>query len=807
MNLQSSYLNVELFEINKHQLMEACSSMQSFICDPYFPSKANALFATEREKLWHLVNLLELEGTQATVHIYDNMPRVVAFSKPKSETYFPFFLKDSDYEVFLHTSKNLKTIDETDYSIIRTLVTTAVRSKIAEPLQCERNLVYDTSTDLSEKVSENHKDDLLRPIRIHLGFSFMLRIFDVKIYLQILPKCHIFYSCTLADLLKRGYDKKVLLTNFSYVHIPSQRSFKVLEIIDKTVSDILDEEPFNGRSFEEFSRDLYPELPIVAGTPLVGVAPSRIPYFPANWTHPSLTFTSIQFLNEQYYSELIGVLKAQSKKRPQAAVQWANSISQLDILGKTVELKPIPLTVYYDPNRFSTSKFRSIKSFDNGLIFESPSVNMLRYGDVIELFPGIEGYQATVNDLMAHPELKPLDVPKQIRLIVFVHSSLVTSWSDLKAALLDGRGGYRGFEQTFGTELVFEKEIDTDFSLEDFLPKARGLPERGYHCALVVVPRYLQTPEETRQIYTTVKTSIMARGIPVQVITDDQRKTLSRNNTLKGKSQNPRVLFGLGINIMAKIGAVLCALSESVTTGLIPDSMILGYNIGRIIPSDATSLKTIPLSAPLVIFDNKGAYVSHQDIYPLRNETSLFEQHGDKIFENLPHDIATLIVHKDGYFYPSELDSLKEKARDFGIEVIPVSVRKSEIPRVSNPQYFGPGVGLKAGTVLPLSDTDFLMVTTPIGRWEAEKLGWPNPILITFHNLQDLQPKLKILYHIYALTKMQTGSQRAIRLPISIHFSNMITRFLRKVGDPTPIYLKYFVERNPQGKYLPRWFL
>ncbi len=162
-------------------------------------------------------------------------------------------------------------------------------------------------------------------------------------------------------------------------------------------------------------------------------------------------------------------------------------------------------------------------------------------------------------------------------------------------------------------------------------------------------------------------------------------------------------------------------------------------------------------------------------------------------------------MHKDGYLNNIELQSLQDRAKEFSINVIPISIRTTEVPRVFNPRYFASEIGLTAGTTLPLSSKDFIMITTPTGRWDAEKLGWPNPLLITFH---DNQPDItmKALYQIYALTKMQTASQRAIRDPISIHFSNMITKFLRKVGDPTPTYLQYFVNSS-SGKYLPRWFL
>ena len=805
MNSYSTYLHTELFEIDYLKLKDVCASLPIFICEPSFHLKTNELFATEREALWHVVRLLELEGTYAIVGGHDGDSRIIAFSKPKSESYKPFFIDDPDYEIPVYAHEDTEGIYQTDFSVMRALISRSIRSKIAEPLHCEGSTIYDTSIDISPKTGDEKSHELLNLIRVYLGFSFSFRTFGKKAYLQILPKSHIAYSQSYADLLKGGYDKKTLLDNFPYAHVVGQ-SLKILGMTDKTITDVLDEEPFFGRCFREFSERMYPSLPLEKAAPLIQVASSRITLFPANWAYPSLTYTSISNLDEQYYSALTGRLRGQSKSRPYSALKWIKQISPLSVSDKALELKPVPLVLPYDSRKISTSGFNQVKSLDVGLIFEPPSVSMLRFGNITEIIPGVEKYQATVNDLMTHPELKPIDVPKQINVMVFVHPSLKNGWNTLKTALKEGIGDYRGFAETFGTELVIADEIETDFGA-GFLARAHELPIRGYHCSLVVIPRFLETAEETKGIYITAKTEIMSRGIPVQVIADNQTRTLNRDLTLVGKANDARALFGLSINIMAKIGTILCQLSDSVTDHLIPNSLILGYNVGRIVPSNASGLRTIPISAPLVIFDDKGAYVSHQDIYPLRNEVSLFEQHGNRIFQSLPDEVSTLFVHKDGYFYPSELKSLRQKGKDYGIEVNAVSLRTNYVPRVFNPQYFGPGIGLKSGTVLPLSDDDFLMVTTATGRWDPEKMGWPNPVLITIHDVNDKQLKLKILYHIYALTKIHTGSQRAIRTPISIHFSNMIMSFLRKVGDPAPTYIRHFVEKNPQGKYLPRWFL
>ena len=551
---------------------------------------------------------------------------------------------------------------------------------------------------------------------------------------------------------------------------------------------------------------MYPKFTVENNTRLLRVAAPNLSLFPMSWAYPSLNYVGIRNANEQYFSNLLGRLKSQSKARPQSAIRWVRQISPLKIFDKEIEVKQIPLVLSYSSNKVTPFDLDKIANTTSGLIFSPPSVTMLRYGAPTEIIPFVESYQGNVNDLMDHPELKPLDVPKQINVITFIHNKLIESWPQFKVALTDGIGDYRGFKETFGTEIIFKETIKTDFG-EDFLTRARSLPISGYHCALVIIPRFLETAEETKEIYTKAKTKIMERGIPVQVITNPETRSMSRDKTFTGKCYDARALFGLSINIMAKIGTILCELSNNVTRNLIPESVVLGYNVGKILPATTSGIKSIPISAPLVIFDDKGAYVSHQDVYSnLKSEISLFEEHGDEIFCKLPSHVNSLIVHKDGFFFPKELEGLKIKGKEHGINVIPVSFRTNNVPRVSNPKATF-GIGLKAGTILPLSADDFLMITTATSSWDPEKLGWPNPLLITIHNSEDSKQKLKILHHIFCLTKIHTGAQRAIRTPISIHYSNMITTFLRKAGDPAPTYVKYFVEENQQGKHIPRWFL
>jgi len=178
---------------------------------------------------------------------------------------------------------------------------------------------------------------------------------------------------------------------------------------------------------------------------------------------------------------------------------------------------------------------------------------------------------------------------------------------------------------------------------------------------------------------------------------------------------------------------------------------------------------------------------------------------------NIPKEIETILVHKDGRFYTEELASLCQLSKT-DRKIIPISIIRYAVPRIFSRGYTGEGFQLKSGTFLCLSDHDFIIVTTPTTRWKPEMLGWPSPIIIKIHE-EDIgeelgsSTKLKILYQIYALTKMHVGSQRPTRVPISIHYSNMIARFLRKVGDPSPDYLPYFVRPTAGRRYVPRWYI
>ncbi|MGA2238080.1 MAG: hypothetical protein ABSG74_02595 [Candidatus Bathyarchaeia archaeon] len=814
---QKPYLHAELFRVDLEELRNAISGFHAFVCSPYFPIKAEQLFSSDWLKFRHLARLLELEGTPAIPQWTETGIRLLAFSKPRSDRYYPYGLPDEETSIYLDVSEKTADLNAPigkDYAVTRDLLSRAVREKVHPPLCLDGWTIYDSSSNLTSLLSEqNQRVEILRPLQVHRGFSYQFRVFGDSLLMEILPSSRLSYEKSYSDLISDGWTPDKLIQQFPYAKIRGNGTQRVVAITTQKVSQAISDPPYLGRSFTDLVKVMYPNYPVenqdihLVRTASISRFSGDLGYCPSTWAYPSLNYLSILNIDENYFSGLMGILRSYGRERLTEAQNWAARFSELKILDRVVHVDPVPIKIPYEQTPIEPVQFGKHESIDFGHIFAPPSITMKRYGVPTDIVQGVGTYEATVNDLLWHNELKPLDAPSKISVIAYVDSSLQSGWQVLKEALTKESKTYRGFEQIFGVKLELQEQIVSDFLGEEFAQRVSALPEQGYDCAVVIVPRHMRTPLESKLVYTRPKTMIMERGIPVQVLTNDPRTTFSRNATLEGKSKNNFTLFGISINILAKVGTILTAISESEASELIPDSLTIGYDVARIVPRDLEGVKTVPLSAPVVIFDNRGAYISHQEVYHLRNEVALFEQHGDKVFKKIPSGVRTLILHKNGYFTREELSSIGELSKQYGIRTIPVSIRSSYVPRVVNPRHTGSDVGLKAGTVLPLSTRDYLMVTTPFRKWDISKLGYPNPILITLHASLDTSETMRVLYHIHALTKMQTGSQRATRLPVSIHFANMIARFLNRVGDPNPTYLRFFIQAKAGDKYLPRWFV
>lgn len=822
------YFQTELFKLNRKDLENAFKNLNVFQYEVHFGNGIKKLIPEETSRFWHVVDLLRTNGINATMGGQEKKRRIFTCKKFRPFTLFAYYIKKEEFKIVLSepTTKTLSPTNTDDFLVFKRLLYLEMKNKTKEPLVLEGWRIHDKSKPM-EISSRKDPSDLASYIKVFASVEIKLKRFGSDYFLAILPQSKISYEKNIDYLTRNQILKTSEISKFPYIRFPWGSTARFVDLLDVTIEDIIEEEPIlYGRSFKDFAKLMYPSLTLERkDSKLALLGRGRgTSLFSSEAIFPSLNFLSIKQLDQAYFARLISKLKLNSAKRLDEAVDWVRRITPLSIGDKSINVEFIP------HERMALQE--PIRSEDlNGQFeapggrFAAPPVSFRKINneggkyEEFDVYPGFSKYQGTVNDLLKNPELKPLDVPNEVNIIAFVQEDLKYDWEILLNSLKEGinERGYRGW-CTFGEKLNCRTHLISDFFSSEFEKKLEDLKSENFNCAVIVIPRLLETVEKTRRIYTETKTKIMRKGIPTQVITNDERQTENRDRTLRGKSRDSRVVFGIAINIIAKVGCTLLALSNDFARTMIPDSLIIGYNVARVFPPIKTpsellrrKRKSVPLAAPLVIFDNRGANVYHQNVLRLSKETSLFSQYGEDIMSNIPKEIDTIIVHKDGKFSSDELSSLK-KLEGTNQQIIPISIIRNSVPRIFNRNYNGTGFQLKSGTFLALSDQDFIMTTTPTTRWKPELRGWPSPILIKIHSKKnekklDGTTKLKLLYQIYALTKMQIGSQLPIRLPISIHYSNMIARFLRKVGDPSPDYLPYFVRPTEKKKHIPRWYI
>jgi hypothetical protein len=834
----------ELFQISPESF-KAAAKLETFESKAHFSRNAIELFPDESARYWHLVELLNLKGLSATVK-QDKGRNSLIFIMPDRnsgdlrEPLFAYGVKDDASKITVGDPRRI-TIDplgnDTDFEICKRLILEQLRRSVGPRYELNQWEIADTQKIVDHGIGKSNP--LLTGVSAYRAAKFQLiRLQGGSSYfLETTPRSMIRHRQSLDSILQQKLVAAARIQEvFPFVRLPHGGTGKLAAVIEQRFADepITDDTALAGRSFLEFAAEFYPHLRLKqTDSPMAIVGTQRGPrLYSCESLYPSMRFDLLESLDPQYFSKLISRLKLESvRRRLDDAIEWtailAPSLTISDDFRVEVESTPFEISALSQP--IETESLRSDDFDSPGAIFARPPVSFRRLdgsGKASEftVYPGhTPGYQGTLNDLLDHEELKPFDAPSEASLIAFVQDSLEKKWNSFSEALVRGTRstGYRGLEATFGTKVSMKTKIVSDFFGSEFKDMVSKLSDREFDCALNVIPRFLDEPERTRRIYTDPKIAVMRKGIPVQVIADDERQTLSRDKSLIGRARNSSALFGTACNILGKVGIILTALAKDFADAMLTDSAIMGYDVARVFPPIHDPVKllqqkrtSVPLAAPLFIFDSQGARITHQKVYRPSKENLLFAEHGSEIFSSIG-DVSNLIIHKDGLFSAQELAQLKELALSREHHnlrrVIPISVVKADVPRVFRPDYSGEGFELQGGTFLSLSSTEFILITTPTTKWTPENRGWPCPLWIQVHDRElgnelRTSEKLKLLYQIFALTKMHTGSQVPTKSPVSIHYSNMVARFLRRVGDPAPDFLDKFIKPGPEKRFASRWY-
>lgn len=691
---------------------------------------------------------------------------------------------------------------------------------------------FDRKTDLLKGAYHYSKNELFRRIQkiIHLfpAFNFRSRKFGNDFFVQISPKSVMgfekdLYTLRVDDIFSTDEFTKI----FESVTLPVGRTAKLYSILGKTVIDPINEKPFNGNSFSEFAKRMYPSLEFTKyDADLILVLPygnATLPwYFSSELVKPSLRFSDIAGWDYNFYRTLLSEMKLHSAQRRELVENYLKTIefNFLDLKLEVSDLLSYERTLdILKPSEIYQKTNLPVFIFGNPWV----SFKDKRTGRIVHVNRDVTDHLGATVDLLSHKELACFDSPSDIRVKIISDESLYKDTCDLVDVLVHGFDYYRGFEQIFSSKLTYDKIIPVDDLLAQTDVYSDVSPE-NYDCVLVFGPRRMPEGfEKSKRVYTFPETEILNRGVPVQFVADEPTPNKKYDKSLRTKSNDPHAIFGIGLNILGKIGAKVMVLSPETTNHFIPNSVVIGYNIARIfepLTKDISQEKSprelirtsTPLAAPLVMMSQDGAEIVMQGVYQIPNEVSLFrEGRAERMIEELSSNYSNFIIHKDGRFYPDELADIKKIQRP-GRLVIPVSIISSLSPRLFSSLASWNYIP-RMGTVTKLSNVDFLIATPLITRgYKSRFRGWPNTILVTIHEealetkLSSVQ-KMQILYQIWALTRVHMGSQLPTRRPISIHYSNSMATFLRKVGNPQPEYFKNFGRKRNRHGYIPKIFL
>lgn len=749
-----------------------------------------------------------------------------AFGLEDEKTKFSLKLLKKDVSLNLSEPYVRKAVQRIVHSKIR-------RKFILKGYQSVGQTLYDTGIDFAKDVVQRLKElSILKKkpeflyftdiISLHPTISYRFNSYNGVFHLDVAAGTKIASTRTFWDLIDEKWSEIDIQSLGPYLSFEGGGTAYFTRSIPKyDINKSLEAHPFYGRSYRDYIKDIHPYLlrKLVTGSILL----KAVPWGGRNeWTYASclmrhtLTFEIIANKNYEMSSEIRNLWNIRTAKRLEEITKFLRELGSINLQDGTeisFEIEPIniverPLVI--DFNEGSATPI--VPPFPRLIIFKKPELAM-RDIEGNEVKVGWkkprESNKGTLTDLMLDPELCPYDAPTDIRVIALIPEDYKIEANELCNNLLDGIAGgqYRGFENTFKVKMEIIPKIVPSTKVEDYKSVIdKEIVEGQFDSALVFIP----SKKVGKKFYSEPKVSLFEKKLPSQMITEEPRET-KVDRSLVFKANTDQALFNISLQLGAKSGIVSCALPEECAERLMSVDVIFGYGTIRVPvirrpefeqewKRERPRIPQIKLSCPLVILDPQGANIEHLGVYYIE-KTNVFEEFGDDIYKELPSGVRTFIVHKDGHFTSSEIDSLAYWAKTHDLKGVAVSIIRGVTPRTH--KIFGskPTIPEKGQTII-LQDDLFVMNTT--GWPEKISMGWSRPVTVKVHSLRGFNPDvIRILGQTYAFSEIHSGSLRGLRTPITIHFPNLIGRVLRKLQRP--LTSKAFTVRTRYGK-TPRWF-
>lgn len=838
-------LNVELFPLHPKSTDLLLDGMKLKLIKyvAYFEKDARLVLQEQRSRYLHLLLQIEQNGGSIGTLIEEKDGfKILLLDEPKQTKYYAFGNDDSDDFLMTIEKEAEYELDpfQKDFDVFSEILKKKIFNRLYEKgYSIEGGTALKKREILSDVRLKHQIEDhpLLKYHATYQGYKFRLRNILNQIYLQVIPEAKLYYERSLALLMSEdGYNIESLVDYFPNVRLETGRYANLIAIIKNLfpytpISRELSL-AFNGRNFQEFQKKVYKGLRDANPfAPMVVIKPSGLGgskwYFSSDLVFPSLNYQDYSRYHAKYFGDLVSALKARSPERNKMIRAIIDDLNDLEVFGIPISFIKAGFNRNESPVSIGYSNLLQKSNLPSLIKFKTPSILIRQKSKEEEMkiltepfeihAEGAGKYMPFVSSLLSNDDLAPLGpIPPIFRVFVIYEKDLHQEYQTFKKAFIRGISGYRGFKETFCADLEWKEDSINSFIDEnedilsaEYKKTVRSISTQS-NCVILLMNKNRR--RQYLRSYTEPKRTLLEKGIPVQVLLHDRRGAY---NNLITNCKQPEFLFNFGLNILEKAGVRVFKIGPTTKKCFLPLSIVIGYNITRIIPKREHLIQkeeiakkipvTIPLVVPLIIIGNEDE-IRFMNKYETSSEVSLFEEFGQEIFEQIPSNLKNVVIHKDGPFKESELQDLESFALN-GMRIIPISIVRHQTPRFTIGEE-----APRAGFVVKMSNNDFIMTTTMVGRSRIEAFGWPRPIWIRFHDheINQEQPlndkeRLKVLFQIFCMTKLHAGALKPTRLPISIHYPNMISKLLKKMSDPDAEFLDEFIKESEHGLIKMLW--
>lgn len=365
----------------------------------------------------------------------------------------------------------------------------------------------------------------------------------------------------------------------------------------------------------------------------------------------------------------------------------------------------------------------------------------------------------------------PYRGPNKIRTALLVGKEVEQEAKEMYQNLVEGVGGYEGFQPLFDAEISPDPQAVVVEKPEQFVDAVEEV-EEDVDLVMAYIPDEMAFPYY-EDPYMPLKQALAQKGLPSQMI---------NYSTCKNLATSPYVLFNLALNTYTKAGGTPWILDHDLSV-----DAVVGYDVSPqgITVAIATKwrnlfFKWIPTIETAEPEQTMGRSLA----------TAVVEAH-----KALNHPIQTIEIHREGTYRDPEIEIIRKLFKELAdagyvekeVKWLAIEVKRRFTPRILKIGKYT-AQNPDKGTYLQLDHVKCLVCTTGYPERRLTELHAPTrPIMIEVADANWWDYRLEdIARDIYWLSELHWASAFvSTKTPITTLYPNRICSFWKAGVQPT----------------------